>query len=133
MAADETEAANHYAAAARRGYARAQNNLAVCYADGRGRAPDSRLAVQWWKTAAASVSIQRACSRRSFSLWCSDLLPCSQGDATALTWLGVVYWTGWGGVPTDDVAAEDYFQRAAALGDADAQSWLEELRSGVAG
>ena len=63
MAADETEAANHYAAAARRGYARAQNNLAVCYADGRGRAPDSRLAVQWWKTAAASVSIPNA--RRS--------------------------------------------------------------------
>ena len=58
---------------------------------------------------------------------------CVQGDATALTWLGVVYWTGWGGVPTDDVAAEDYFQRAAALGDADAQSWLEELRSRVAG
>ena len=66
MAADETEAANHYAAAARCGYARAQNNLAVCYADGRGRAPDSRLAVQWWKTAAASVSNPKA--RRSFRL-----------------------------------------------------------------
>ena len=53
MAADETEAANHYAAAARRGYARAQNNLAVCYAHGTGVARDLNFAVQWFHTAAA--------------------------------------------------------------------------------
>ncbi len=127
---DQNEAANLYAMSARSGYARAQNNLAVCYADGanalqratisyrviqpkvylwmnvgRGRAQDRVAAVRWWKHAAAS------------------------GDATALTWLGVVHATGWGNVQLDEDAAERYFTGAARKGDVDAQAWLSDLRT----
>ena len=52
-----------------------------------------------------------------------------QGDATALTWLGVVHATGWGDVQLDEGSAERYFTEAARKGDVDAQAWLGDLQA----
>src|SRR5208283_394967 len=77
---------------AEQGDARAQSNLALMYANGRGVPQDYAAAVSWYLKAA------------------------EQGDAEAQSNLGLMYVNG-RGVPRDYVSALMWFNLAAAKGD----------------
>ncbi len=81
---------------AQQGNAKAQFNLGLMYAKGRGVPQDDAEAVRWYQLAA------------------------EQGDAGAQYNLGVMYDLG-RGVPQDDAEALRWYRRAAEQGDADAQ------------
>ena len=76
---------------AEQGYARAQNNLGVMYANGSGVPEDDAEAVRWYRLAA------------------------DQGEAAAQYNLGFMYELG-EGVPADDVLAYMWWNLAAAQG-----------------
>jgi len=75
---------------AQQGYASAQNNLGLMYAEGRGIAKDDTEAVRWYRQAAA------------------------QGNAYAYANLGQMYEQG-RGVPRDLVEAQRWYAKAAEL------------------
>ncbi len=81
---------------AEQGDARAQYNLGVAYANGKGVAEDKREAVRWYRLAA------------------------EQGEAIAQYSLGVAYANG-EGVDQDQREAVRWWSKAAEQGDADAQ------------
>ena len=81
---------------AEQGDAKAQFNLGVMYADGRGVKQDDVEAVKWFRKAA------------------------EQGDADAQFNLGVMYRNGQG-VKQDDFEAVKWYRKAAEQGDAKAQ------------
>ncbi len=87
---------------AEQGHARAQFNLGVAYANGRGVPQDHAEAVKWWRLAAA------------------------QGYALAQAHLGIMYDKGLG-VPQDHAEAVKWFRLAAAQGNALAQLNLGAL------
>jgi len=93
------EAVRCYRKAAELGYARAQNDLGVMYANGRGVTKNDEEAVKWYRKAA------------------------EQGNATAQYNLGVMYANG-RGVTKDDEEAVKWFRKAAEQGSADAQCYL---------
>ena len=80
---------------AEQGYALAQFNLGLMYANGQGVPQDYAAAVSWYRKAA------------------------DQGNASAQYNLGVAYATGHG-VPQDYVQAHKWFNLAAASGNANA-------------
>jgi TPR repeat protein len=82
-----------------KGYAYAQYNLGVIYANGDGVPEDDIEAVKWYRKAA------------------------EQGDADAQYNLGYMYSKG-EGVPEDDTEAVKWYRKAAEQGDADAQCYL---------
>ena len=84
---------------AEQGDARAQNNLGVRYANGRGVPQNDAEAVKWYRLAA------------------------EQGDARAQNNLGAMYANG-EGVPQNDAEAVKWFRLAAEQGDARAQNNL---------
>ena len=84
-----------YRKAAEQGNARAQSNLGVMYAKGRGVRQDYATAASWYRKAA------------------------EQSDATAQSNLGVIYYNG-RSVPQDFVIAHMWLNLAAASGDKDA-------------
>ena len=85
--------------AAEQGHARAQFNLGVTYAKGRGVPQDDKQAVKWFRLAA------------------------DQGHANAQFNLGIMYYEGQG-VPQDDKQAVKWWRLAADQGHADAQTNL---------
>jgi len=94
---------------AEQGYARAQNNLGVMYANGSGVPEDDAEAVRWYRLAA------------------------DQGEAAAQYNLGVRYANGTG-VSEDDVEAVRWYRLAADQGEAAAQynlGFMYELGEGV--
>ena len=93
MAQDDAEAVKWYRKAAEQGYAKAQYNLGVVYAQGQGVAKDDAEAVKWYRKAA------------------------EQGNAEAQYNLGVMYDNG-EGVPQDDAEAVKWYRKAAEQGDA---------------
>lgn len=88
---------------AAQGDAKAQVNLGLLYADGRGVPQDYIQARQWWEKAAA------------------------QGYAKAQYNLGAMYYYGHAGSLPDYTTARQWFEKAAAQGDADAQTNLGVL------
>ena len=96
---DFTEAANYFRKAAEQGYADAQLNLGVCYANGKGVEKDLEQAVYWCRKAA------------------------DQGDAGAQFNLGLCYANG-EGVPKDLEKAVYWLRKAAEQGHAEAQNSL---------
>jgi len=93
------EAFAWYSKAANYGLARAQYNLGVMYAEGRGVPQDDKKALDWYSKAA------------------------NQGDAGAQYNLGQMYRTG-RGVAQDNKKAVAWYTKAANQGFADAQSNL---------
>jgi TPR repeat protein len=88
--------------AARSGYARAENNLAIMYAHGNGVPADAAQAVYWMTKAA------------------------DQGLASSQVSLGMAYMNG-SGVPKDYARALAVLQKAADEGNSDGQDLLGEL------
>jgi hypothetical protein len=88
--------------AAEQGFAWAQNNLGVLYAQGRGAVQDDTEAARWYRKAA------------------------DQGLAAAQTWLGWLYQNG-RGVPQDEAHAVQWYRKAAEQGEAAAQKNLDLL------
>ena len=81
---------------AQEGAAYAQNNVAICYASGKGVNQDFGEAMKWWRRAA------------------------EQRDVEALYQIGNLYAHGWG-VPQDHYEAAKYLRKAAEQGHASAQ------------
>ena len=96
---EEVECTNRDQAAAEQGNAKAQFNLGLMYATGRGVPQDDAEAVRWFRLAA------------------------DQGDASAQFNLGVMYRDG-EGVPPDEAEAVRWFRLAADQGNALGQSNL---------
>ncbi|MDX2144684.1 MAG: tetratricopeptide repeat protein [Rhodospirillaceae bacterium] len=102
---DDERAATLYREAAEKGYARAQHNLGVMYAEGRGVVRDMTLAIEWYRKAVA------------------------QAYVPAMTSLGIAYAEG-RGVAADPATAARLLQMAADAGDRRAKEFL--LSSGLA-
>ena len=97
-------AAGWFYRAAEQGYADAQFNLGLLYANGEGVAQDMTEAVELFKQAA------------------------EQGHVDAQNNLGAMYFTG-EGVARDEQKAIEWFERAAAQGNAEAQANLDAIRA----
>ena len=96
---DYTEAVKWYRKAAEQGYAKAQYNLGVMYANGQGVQQDYTEAVKWYRKAA------------------------EQGKARAQYNLGVMYANGQG-VQQDYTEAVKWYRKAAEQGKVQAQYYL---------
>ncbi|MBP3298735.1 MAG: SEL1-like repeat protein [Muribaculaceae bacterium] len=104
------KAAAIYRELAEGGNARAQCNLGLCYANGKGVAQSDTEAAEWFKKSA------------------------EQGNAYAQFNLGSCYWNGLG-VAQDKKAAVEWYRRSAEQGDAVAQynlGWCYANGKGVA-
>ncbi len=100
---DPAAAAGWFYRAAIQGYAEAQFNLGLMYANGEGVAKDEAKAVEWFRKSA------------------------EQGNVDAQNNLGVMYYAG-EGVPKDVAKAREWFKKAATQGNADAQANLDAMR-----
>jgi hypothetical protein len=130
-------------ALAEQGYADAQYNLGIMYADGRGVPQDDAEALRWWRLAAEQGGAE---AQYNLGNMYADGRGVPQDDAEALRWwrlaaeqggaeaqfnLGIMYADG-RGVPQDDVEAVRWYRLAAEQGLADAQNnlglrlWLVE-------
>ena len=142
VAPDTARAVELYRAAADRGSAVAQNNLGVAYALGRGVGRDRAQAIQWLGAAAkkglvlaentlgvlylmagdersAAVRLSRAVARHGFDaarLNLARLYEAKADDRGFGEWFwdtAVAGATGWPPVPTEPLAAYNWFDRAA--------------------
>ncbi|SOD42673.1 tetratricopeptide repeat protein [Nitrosovibrio sp. Nv4] len=100
---DPVTAAAWFHRSAAQGYADAQFNLGLMYANGEGVAKDPAKAVELFQKAA------------------------DQGNVDAQNNLGVMYYAG-EGVPRDEAKAKEWFKKAAAQGNADAQANLDAMK-----
>ncbi|MBA4142376.1 MAG: sel1 repeat family protein [Nitrosospira sp.] len=100
---DPATAAAWFHRSAAQGYADAQFNLGLMYANGEGVPQDPVKAVELFQKAA------------------------EQGNVDAQNNLGVMYYAG-EGVPKDDAKAREWFRKAAAQGNADAQANLDAMK-----
>ena len=100
---DPEKAAAWFHRSAAQGYADAQFNLGLLYANGEGVPKDPAKAVDLFQKAA------------------------NQGNADAQNNLGVMYYSG-EGVPRDTDKAAEWFKKAAAQGNADAQANLDAMK-----
>jgi TPR repeat protein len=110
VARDDRLAAQWYAKSAEAGEEQGQSHLGAMYRDGRGVARDFKEAEKWFSMAA------------------------DQGSAWALMNLGLLYTHGGDGLPLDYGKAMDFFRKAAAMDNADAQydlGWAYENGLGV--
>ncbi len=103
LSTDPEKAAAWFHRSAAQGYADAQFNLGLLYANGEGVPKDPAKAVELFKKAA------------------------DQGNTDAQNNLGVMYYTG-EGVPQDAAKATEWFKKAAAQGNADAQANLDAMK-----
>ena len=101
---DPELAAGWFYRSAEQGYADAQFNLGLIYANGEGVAQDMNEAVELFKKAA------------------------EQGHVDAQNNLGALYFMG-EGVTRDEDKAIDWFEKAAAQGNEEAKSNLEAIRA----
>ncbi len=101
---DPELAAGWFFRAAEQGYADAQFNLGLMYANGEGVEQDMSRAVELFKKAA------------------------EQGHVDAQNNLGAMYFTG-DGVTRDEKKAIEWFEKAAAQGNEDAQANLDAIRA----
>jgi len=101
---DPELAAGWFFRAAEQGYADAQFNLGLMYANGEGVEQDMAQAVELFKKAA------------------------EKGHVDAQNNLGAMYFTG-EGVGRDEKKAIEWFEKAAAQGNADAQANLDAIRA----
>ncbi len=101
---DPELAAGWFYRAAEQGYADAQFNLGLMYANGEGVPQDMEQAVELFKKAA------------------------EQGHVDAQNNLGAMYFTG-EGVTRDEKKAIEWFEKAAAQGNEDAQINLDAIKS----
>lgn len=101
---DPELAAGWFFRAAEQGYADAQFNLGLMYANGEGVEQDMAQAVDLFKKAA------------------------NQGHVDAQNNLGAMYFTG-DGVARDEKKAIEWFEKAAAQGNEDAQANLDAIRA----
>lgn len=128
-------------AAAQRGDAQAQFDLATAIACGRGARRDLAAAARWFGAAAEQghvaaksvlgwMHMSGAGAARDAARARALLADAAQqGDAAAQNNLGVMHARGIGG-PVDKAAAEAWFRRAAAQGALDAARNLESLLDG---
>jgi TPR repeat protein len=101
---DASTAAAWFHRAALQGYAEAQFNLGLMYANGEGGlAKDTAKAVEFFRKAAI------------------------QGNADAQNNLGAMYYLG-EGVPKNNAKAVEWYTKAAAQGNADAQANLDTMK-----
>jgi TPR repeat protein len=100
---DPEKAAAWFHRSAAQGYADAQFNLGLLYANGEGVPKDPAKAVELFQKAA------------------------EQGNADAQNNLGVMYYAG-EGVPRDTAKAAEWFKKAAAQGNVDAQANLDAMK-----
>ncbi|HEX8873223.1 MAG TPA: tetratricopeptide repeat protein [Nitrosospira sp.] len=100
---DPEKAAAWFHRSAAQGYADAQFNLGLLYANGDGVPKDPAKAVELFQKAA------------------------EQGNVDAQNNLGVMYYSG-EGVPRDTAKAAEWFKKAAAQGNADAQANLDAMK-----
>lgn len=100
---DPEKAAAWFHRSAAQGYADAQFNLGLLYANGEGVPKDPAKAVELFQKAA------------------------DQDNADAQNNLGVMYYSG-EGVPRDTAKAAEWFKKAAAHGNADAQANLDAMK-----
>lgn len=101
---DPELAAGWFFRAAEQGYADAQFNLGLMYANGEGVAQDMNQAVELFKKAA------------------------EQGHVDAQNNLGAMYFTG-EGIARDEKKAIEWFEKAAAQGNEDARANLDAIRA----
>jgi TPR repeat protein len=128
VAQNPEEALRLYRKAADRGFAGAQNNLAVMYEEGEGVPRDEAEAARWYRMAAEQGN---GYARHSLGRMYMEGRGVSQDYARAAHWIrlsadqghrgafgdmGTLYWKGWG-VEKNDVMAYLWFKRAALHGD----------------
>lgn len=101
---DPELAAGWFFRAAEQGYADAQFNLGLMYANGEGVEKDMAQAVELFRKAA------------------------EQGHVDAQNNLGAMYFTG-EGIERDEKKAIEWFEKAAAQGNADAQANLDAIKA----
>jgi TPR repeat protein len=100
---DPATAAAWFHRAAAQGYAPAQFNLGLMYANGEGVPRDPDKGVELFRKSA------------------------DQGNVDAQNNLGVMYYAG-EGVPRDEAKAKEWFKKAAAQGNVDAQANLDAMK-----
>jgi TPR repeat protein len=132
---DYATALREWTPLAEQGLDRAQYNLGVMYANGRGVPQDDKTAVKWYRLAAEQgyaaaqykLGFMYANGRgvsqdyKTAAKWYT--LAAEQGDAYAQFNLGVMYANG-RGVPKDDKTAVKWYRLAAEQGNVRAQSNL---------
>jgi TPR repeat protein len=96
---DYDNAVKWFRKAAEQGYARGENGMGICYANGLSVNKDEVEALKWYRKAA------------------------EQGYVRAQLWLGLCYETG-KGVSKDDVEAFRWYRKAAEQGDPQSQNLL---------
>ena len=131
-AAQEDDEVKQLRQAAERGEAKAQFNLGVRYATGKGVAENVELAAQWIRKAADQGDVN---AQYNLGLMFADgngvpqdsaravvwlRKAADQGDARAQSNLGLMYANG-SGVPLDAVEASQWYRKAAAQGEVTAQ------------
>jgi TPR repeat protein len=133
---DPAEAVKWFRKAAEQNYDAAQNDLGVCYAQGKGVRKDYAEAVKWWRKAAEQNDVEAQCNLalgydrgvvvpRDYAeaaKWWRKAA--EQDDAEAQARLGVCYAEGQG-VPKDDVEAYKWLSLAAAKGHESAKKNIE--------
>lgn len=133
-----------YTKSAQQGYAEAQNELAVCYEQGKYVKKDLKVAAYWYEKAAAQnhalankqlgylykdgAGVEKNKSKadlyfkKSLQLYLADA---ERGDEFAMYMVGECYFFG-DGVEKDLDIAKSWYEKAAALGDQGAIEALEE-------
>ena len=100
-------AVKQFAAAANLGHAEAQNQLGLCFAEGKGVKRDDAEAIKWFKKAA------------------------EQGIAESQYMLGCAYYSGRGDLPLDLEEAVKWLKKAAKQDNTDAQNILDSTKNEV--
>jgi len=140
---DYAEAVKWYLKAAEQGHAGAQNNLAMCYAYGRGVAKDEVKAFEWLQKAAeqgnATAQLNLgACYQGgtgvSTNLGKAEewyLKAAEQGHSYAMYTLGLYYSLLGHYAKSDKTKAksDEWFKKAAEHGNEEAQKYLKELKA----
>ena len=132
---DYAEAMRWAREAADQGYAAAQFDIGVLYANGFGVAQDYAEAMRWYRKAAdqgyAAAQLDIGVLYRYGRGVAQDYgeamrwyrKAANQGNAMAQHNIGNLYEHGWG-VAQDSAEAQVWMQKAAAAGNADAKRWL---------
>ena len=139
---DAAKAAEYFKRGAERGSARAQLNYSVLLLSGEGVAKDPPEAIEWLEKASAA-GLPEARERLGLALLHGDIIEgvgkdvqrakslletsAASGLPASQNALGVIREEGLCGDGRDEQAAEDWFRRAAAQGDAKARANLGSL------
>ncbi|OYZ23750.1 MAG: hypothetical protein B7Y23_09880 [Sulfurovum sp. 16-42-52] len=134
------KALNTFYALAKEGDAKAQYNVGLMYANGKGAAKDMAKAQQWYEKAASASGIMQAYNNlasfylegkgvkqdqaKAFELFQKAA---SMGDSAAQVNVAVLYAWGGEGITQDKMKAYENLKKALSAGQSEASGYLDTL------